>query len=189
MEMMTLDEAAIRPLIEEGLLPGISVWGASFSPFEGTTECVAFRLLGWSGRTALQIGATEAIDFTKTIPAWEYEEDGEICHEPEVRQEHSFRFLRIEPLDSRAIESAAMHQISMNPIEGMDLLYATYEIPFPEGTESRRVVAGIHVRVKEYPGKQENSFAILQERPHAKIAIGPASKLLGNLPSHFEGRR
>ena len=87
LEMMTLDEAAIRPLMAEGLLPGILVWGASFSPFEGTTTCVAVRLLGRSRRTDLQIGASEAIDFTKTIPAWEYEGEGKIYQEPGVTQE------------------------------------------------------------------------------------------------------
>ena len=75
----------------------------------------------------------------------------------------------------------------MGTVEGIDLLYASYEIPFPTGTEIRRVVAGLRVRMAEgYLGGHEASFTIIQKRPDNRLRIGPASQIMSDLPSHFE---
>jgi len=186
LNMPSVIQEALQSLLAEGLMPGVSLWGASFSPFDKTTEFVAFRLHGWEG-TQIQIGASDVIAFKTTVPAWQYEEDGVTYDEPETVQDHTFRFLTIEPLDSRDLSIAATHEIALGTVEGIDLLYASYEIPFSTGTEARRVVAGLRVRMAEgYFGKHEASFAIIQKRPDDRIRIGPASHIISDLPPHFE---
>ncbi|MDB4438066.1 hypothetical protein N9195_00595 [bacterium] len=137
-------QEALEPLLEEGLFPGVSVWRASFSPFTKTSECEAFRLNGWE-ETKIQIATTEDIKFETTVPGCRYEEDGVIYDEPETIEEHSFRFLTLKPLDSRDLNIAAVHEVAIGSMEGFDLLYANYEIPFPAGKEIRRVVGGLRV--------------------------------------------
>ena len=125
MKAPTAIQEALEPLLEEGVMPGVSVWRASFSPFKKTSECEAFRLHGWD-ETKVQIGTSEAIKFETRIPGSRYEEDGVVYDEPETIKEHSFRFLALEPLDSRDMSTAALHEVAIGSMEGIDLLYASY---------------------------------------------------------------
>lgn len=179
-------EEALKPLLNEGLLPGVSLWSASFSPFDKTSQFVAFRLHGWED-TQVQIGASDLIEFKTIIPAAQYEEDGEIYDEPESVQNHSYRFLQLESLESRDLRAAATYEIAVGLVEGIDLLYASYDIPFPTGVENRRVIAGIRFRMSEgYHRGNEASFVIIQKRLDEQLYIGPATQMLSDLPAHFE---
>ncbi|RYD18382.1 MAG: hypothetical protein EOP88_22765 [Verrucomicrobiaceae bacterium] len=179
-------EDSILTYLEEGLLPGISVWNASFFPAEGVTTCKALRLTGWDG-TLLQIGATRLLTFSKVTPAWQYEEDGTLVDEPETTEIEEYRFLQLEDPGCRNPEHAAVHEIFVGMLESVDAFYATHQLPTAEGgCEQTTVLAGVRFNYTEgLSGGFESSFAFIQKTPDGSFELGPASVVLRDLPTHI----
>jgi hypothetical protein len=177
-------EESIKTFIEEGLLPGISVWNASFFQAEGVTTCKALRLHGWED-SQVQIGASEFLSFSTVVPAWKYEEDGTLIEEPEYTKVDEYNFLRQEELSSRDIEHASTHEIFVGTLESVDAFYAKYRLP-TGGEEERTVLAGLRFNYREgFSGGFESSFAFIQKSPNTSIELGPASVVLRDLPAHL----
>ena len=178
-------EDSIKTYLEEGLLPGISVWNASFFQAEGVTTCKALRLHGWED-TQVQIGASDFLSFSTVVPAWQYEEDGVLVDEPESTKVEEYNFLRQEELSSRELEHASTHEIFVGTLKSVDAFYATYRLPTNGDGEDRTLLAGLRFNYTEgFSGGFESSFAFLQKTPQASIELGPASVVLRDLPAHF----
>jgi len=181
-----MNDELLQSVIAEGLLPALSVWGASFFPHDQTTTCEALRLNGWES-LRLQIGASEHVHTVIHHEACDTGEDG---IEPAYDETLDYYFLRTEDLSSRDQKHAATHEIAVGTIESIDIFSATYEVRRQQETATAEFLGGLRFNLTEgYHGDMEASFGFLQRHATQRIAIGPASVIFRELPAHIRHAR
>ena len=176
--MPVVSDDLLRSILLQGLLPAVSVWGASFYPPTQTTTCKALRINGWDGLQLL-IGASEHL---RTVTHHEGMDLGEDGFEPAFDESRDYYFLRQEEISSRKIEHAAHHVTGIATYESIDVLVGSYDIPQLPGVKHLEVLAGL--RFNQRQGYTEASFGFLQANTAGSLELGPASIIFRDLPRH-----